>query len=105
VLEPIGTTGRTVEVGAKDVIIGRDAQAAAVVIDDPSVAPRHARIVRMGDGTPWVFDLGSAAGSWRNFEEVPPEGAALREGDRLNFGRAAFRVRLRPCVPAEENIE
>jgi pSer/pThr/pTyr-binding forkhead associated (FHA) protein len=86
------------------VIVGRDPQAAGVVLDDPSVSPRHARIVRMGDGTPWVFDLGSAAGSWRNFEEVPPEGASLRDGDRLNFGRAAFRVRLKPRAPSEENI-
>jgi hypothetical protein len=101
VLEGLGETARNIEVAGGDVIIGRDPQA-AVVIDDPSVSPRHARIVRMGDGTPWVFDLGSAAGSWKNYEEIPPEGASLREGDRLNFGRAAFRVRLKPRAPAEE---
>jgi hypothetical protein len=102
VLETLTGEARPIAIGAKDVIIGRDPQAAAVVLSDPSVSPRHARIVRMGDGTPWVFDLGSVAGTWRNFEEVPPEGAALREGDRLNFGRAAFRVRLKPCVDAED---
>ncbi len=104
VLEGVGDAGLRIDVAAEDVIIGRDPQTAAIVLDDPSVSPRHARIVRMGDGTPWVFDLGSAAGSWKNFEEVPPEGASLREGDRLNFGRAAFRVRLKPYVPAEETI-
>jgi hypothetical protein len=102
VLQALDGSERKLELNAKDVIIGRDPQTAAVVLDDPSASPRHARIVRMGDGTPWVFDLGSAAGSWKNFEEVPPEGASLREGDRLNFGRAAFRVRLKPYVPAEE---
>jgi hypothetical protein len=61
--------------------------------------------VRMGDGRPWVFDLGSAAGSWKNFEEIPPEGASLKEGDRLNFGRVAFRVRLKPCPPAKETLD
>jgi hypothetical protein len=102
VLEEIGGIGRVLEIAASDVIVGRDPLQAGVVLDDPSVSPRHARIVRMGDGIPWIFDLGSAAGSWRNFDEVPPEGALLREGDRLNFGRAAFRVRLKPCAPDKE---
>ncbi len=104
VLEELGGGGRRFEIAAADVIIGRDPKAARIVLDDPSVSPRHGRIVRMGDGIPWVFDLGSTAGSWKNFEEIPPEGASLREGDRLNFGRTAFRVRLRPCAPAEEII-
>ncbi|MGB7539547.1 MAG: FHA domain-containing protein, partial [Anaerolineales bacterium] len=102
VLEKLGGTEGRIEITAPDVIIGRDPQSAGIVLDDLSVSPRHGRIVRMGDGRPWVFDLGSAAGSWKNFEEVPPEGASLREGDRLNFGRAAFRVRLMPLAPAKE---
>jgi hypothetical protein len=104
VLEGLGEVKGSYEIAQADVIIGRDPHAAAIVLNDPSVSPRHARITRMGDGIPWLFDLGSAAGSWRNFDEVPPEGASLREGDRLNFGRAAFRVHLKPCAPAEEII-
>ncbi len=102
VLEKTGGAGGTIEITEPDVIVGSDPQSAGIILDDPSVSPRHGRIVRMGDGRPWVFDLGSAAGSWRNFEEIPPEGASLREGDRLNFGRAAFRVRLRPSAPVQE---
>jgi hypothetical protein len=95
-LEPLAPSGRPLAVSADNTTAGRDARAAALLVDDPSVSPLHARITRMGDGAPWVFDLGSAAGSWINFEEIPPEGAPLRDGDRLNFGRAAFRVRLKP---------
>jgi hypothetical protein len=102
VLEELGEAGRTFEIAAPDVIIGGEPNQAGIVLDDPSVSPRHGRIVRMGDGAPWVFDLGSAAGSWKNFEEVPPEGVSLRDGDRLNFGRSAFRVRLKPCAPPKE---
>jgi hypothetical protein len=102
VLETLGGTEGKIDITMPDVIIGRDPQSAGIVLDDPSVSPRHGRIVRMGDGRPWVFDLGSAAGTWKNFEEIPPEGASLLEGDRLNFGRAAFRVRLKPCAPAKE---
>ena len=105
VLERTGGAGGTIEITAPDVIVGRDPQSAGIVLDDPSVSPRHGRIVRMGDGRPWVFDLGSAAGSWKNFEEIPPEGASLREGDRLNFGRAAFRVRLKPSAPVQETLD
>jgi hypothetical protein len=96
ILEPLGGDVKPLAIAADDVLLGRDGQAAAIVLDDPSVSPRHARIARMGDGAPWVFDLGSTAGSWINFEEIPPEGAPLRDGDRLNFGRMAFRVRLKP---------
>ncbi|MBN1440628.1 MAG: FHA domain-containing protein [Anaerolineales bacterium] len=103
VLEELGESGRRYELTAEDVIVGRDPRAAGIVLNDPSVSPRHGRIVRMGDGSPWIFDLGSAAGCWKNFEEVPPEGASLRQGDRLNFGRAAFRVRLKP-LPAGKEI-
>jgi len=105
VLEMLGGVEGKIDILAQDVIRGRDPQSAGIVLADPSVSARHGRIVRMGDGRPWVFDLGSAAGTWRNFEEVPPEGVSLREGDRLNFGRAAFRVRLKPCAPAKENCD
>jgi hypothetical protein len=102
VLEELGEENRRFELSAPDVIVGRDPKWSVIVLDDPSVSPRHGRIVRMGDGVPWIFDLGSAAGCWKNFEVVPPEGASLREGDRLNFGRAAFRVRLKPYAPVKE---
>jgi hypothetical protein len=100
ILEPLAPGGKPQTVSADDMTVGRDARVAALVLEDPSVSPLHARIGRMGDGAPWVFDLGSTAGSWINFEEVPPEGAPLRDGDRLNFGRADFRVRLKPSPPS-----
>jgi hypothetical protein len=93
--------GRRTEIAVRDALVGRE-ESSAIRLEDPSVSPRHARIVYMGDGAPWVFDLGSTAGSWRNFEEVPPQGVPLREGDRLNFGRAAFRVSLKPCASGRE---
>lgn len=105
ILEPLEPGGAPMAIAADDVTLGRDGRAAVLILDDPSVSPRHARIARMGDGTPWVFDLGSTAGSWINFEEIPPEGAPLRDGDRLNFGRAAFRVRLKPRPTIEENAD
>jgi hypothetical protein len=91
-LEPLDPAHSPIAISAGDVILGRTADQAAFAVDDPSVSERHARIVRMPDGAPWVFDLGSTAGTWLNFEETPESGCALREGDRLNLGRAAYRV-------------
>jgi hypothetical protein len=102
ILEPLGPGTAALEITAADAVIGRDPDCAAVV-NDPSVSPRHARIACMPDGTPWIFDLGSGAGTWKNFDEAPREGCALREGDRINFGRASFRVRLRLRPPARPN--
>lgn len=101
-LEPADSRSPAIAIAAEDFILGRDVKAAPGVIDDPSVSSRHARIVKMQDGAPWIFDLGSTAGTWINFEEVPREGRALRDGDRLNLGRAAFRVR-RPMRDPEED--
>jgi hypothetical protein len=101
VLEPLESGTAPLAITAADTVIGRNPDNAAPV-DDPSVSPRHARIVRMPDGTPWIFDLGSTAGTWRNFEEAPREGCALREGDRLNLGRVSFRVRLSPPPAKKE---
>jgi hypothetical protein len=103
VLEEIGG-GRTWTLAGPSTILGRNPRLAAIVLADPSVAPSHARILHDAGGAPRVVDLGSAAGTWVNYEEIPLEGADLREGDRLNFGRAAFRVRLLPEAPAKETI-
>jgi hypothetical protein len=102
VLEDLGEPGRRFELAAPTVILGRDRRLAAIVLDDPSVSPSHARFIRPDGEPPRVIDLGSTAGTWRNFEEIPLEGVALREGDRLNFGRAAFRVKLTSQPPSKE---
>jgi hypothetical protein len=104
VLAEIGGAGREFPIAAPNVILGRNPRLAAVVLADPSVSPSHSRILRATGGTARVIDLGSAAGTWVNYEEVPMEGVELRDGDRLNFGRAAFRVRLLPGAPAEETL-
>jgi hypothetical protein len=93
-LDPLDPEQAGIRVAAREVVLGSDAAGVDVIVADPSVALRHARIVHMPDGSAWVFDLGSTAGTWLNYEEIPREGRALREGDRLNLGRAAFRIRL-----------
>ena len=75
------------------------------VLDDPSLAPRHARITRTEDGNYLVTDEGSIAGTWVNFEPVGKEGHLLQHGDVVHFGQLAFRFELKdPPAVAEPKI-
>jgi hypothetical protein len=88
-----------------DVVLGRDPSLAAVVLDDPSVAGLHARLIRQADGEYVVRDQGSIAGTWVNYEEVLAPGRRLRHEDLLHIGRVALRFRLAaPPAPREITI-
>lgn len=110
-VEPDGSFPEAVPLTGVDVTLGRDASLAAVVLDDPSVAAMHARLIRQAGGEYLIRDQGSIAGTWVNHEPVPAQGRRLRHGDLLHVGRMAFRfqlavppppaeVRIRPAVPA-----
>jgi hypothetical protein len=70
--------------------IGRDG-GAAIVIGDPSVSARHARLELQPGG--WlVRDLGSTNGTFVDGRPVPPAGLRLRGGERLQLGAVVFRL-------------
>ena len=79
----------------KDITFGTDPVQSIHVLDDPSLAPRHARITRNEDGNYRVVDEGSIAGTWVNFEPVGKEGHLLQHGDVVHFGQLAFRFELK----------
>jgi len=72
-----------------EVDIGRDA-AAGIVLADPSISLRHARIVRGPRG--WrVADLGSTNGTRVNGRLVDSAGAPLRGGEQIAVGVVVLR--------------
>ena len=83
--------------------VGR-ARACGHRLNDPMVSRRHCAFTERG-GRVWVEDLGSRNGTRLNGE--PVLGARpVEDGDRLELGRLAFRVRLlgppaRPAAPGE----
>jgi hypothetical protein len=104
-IEPGGPFAETVPLTGVDVILGRDASLAAVVLDDPSVAAMHARLIRQVAGEYLIRDQGSIAGTWVNDELVPPQGRRLQHGDLIQLGRRAFRFQLAvPPPPAEVRV-
>ncbi len=85
--------GATHALEAETTILGRGS-GATLVIDEPSVSRRHARIERDESGAYWLMDLGSTNGTFVNGHRVVAR-ALLDSGDRLQFGReCVFRFAL-----------
>jgi pSer/pThr/pTyr-binding forkhead associated (FHA) protein len=81
--------GRVFELTATEVAVGR-AVDNDVVLDDPSLSRKHAKLYRRGAAELEIEDLGSSNGSFLNGRKVGR--AAVRPGDTVRFGELNFRV-------------
>jgi FHA domain-containing protein len=89
----------------KEMTFGTDPVQSMRVLDDPSISPLHARIKRTEDGSFLIYDHGSVAGTWVNFEPVTREGRRLVHGDRINFGQLMYRFDLnQPPAESEPKV-
>ena len=86
----------------KDMTFGSDPVQSVRVLDDPTISPLHARIKQAEDGTFTIYDNGSVAGTWVNFDPVPREGKRLAHADRIHFGGLVYRFELRQAPPSVE---
>ena len=84
----------------KDMTFGTDPVQSIRVLDDPSISPLHARIKQTDEGSFVIYDHGSVAGTWVNYEPVTREGRRLAHGDRIHFGQLLYRFDLKQ-PPAE----
>jgi pSer/pThr/pTyr-binding forkhead associated (FHA) protein len=81
--------GRVYELTAAEIAVGR-AVDNDVVLDDPSLSRKHARLYRRGPGQLEIEDLGSSNGSYINERKI---GRGLfHAGDTVRFGELSFRV-------------
>jgi hypothetical protein len=98
-------TAAPIPVLEKEMTFGTDPVQSLRVLDDPSISPLHARIKRNGDGAFHIYDHGSVAGTWVNYEPVTREGRRLAHGDRIHFGQMMYRFDLnQPPVEPEPKI-
>lgn len=93
-LIPVRPAGEPIPLTGVDVVLGRDASLAAIVVADPSVERMHARLIRQADGDYLLRDQGSVAGTWVNYDLIPSDGRRLRNGDLVQLGRVEFRFQL-----------
>jgi pSer/pThr/pTyr-binding forkhead associated (FHA) protein len=77
--------------------IGRDLEVAQIVFGDSSVARLHARI-RRRNGRYYLYDEGSASGTFLNHVRLGLSPRQLQDGDEIRLGRILLRFQLRPPV-------
>jgi predicted component of type VI protein secretion system len=98
-------TAAPIPVLEKEMTFGTDPVQSLRVLDDPSISPLHARIKHNGEGAFHIYDHGSVAGTWVNYEPVTREGRRLEHGDRIHFGQLMYRFDLnRPPAQPEPKI-
>src|SRR5579862_653085 len=75
------SAGRMFRLRDQDVVIGRSADDASIVLEDDGVSRKHCRIIRQADGTVQAVDLGSTNGTYFNGAKI--DVATLRDGDKI----------------------
>ena len=89
----------------KEMTFGTDPVQCIYVLDDPSISPLHARIKQIPDDNFMIYDHGSVAGTWVNYEPITREGRRLAHGDRIHFGQLMYRFDLnKPPAESEPKI-
>ncbi|HEY2980817.1 MAG TPA: FHA domain-containing protein [Anaerolineales bacterium] len=103
-LNPDGqpSAGDPLALTEKEVLFGTDLAQSTLVLEHASVSPLHARLKRTADDDFVLSDAGSVAGTWVNYEPVPPEGHRLQQGDVVHFGQLIYRFQVRTPVPARK---
>ena len=95
-LEPFaGTPTGAISFFGENLTIGSDEGTADIAVPHPSVAGLHARIRHQEDEY-WLFDEGSAEGTYLNYKRLGLAPRVLQDGDVVQFGTVNYRFRLRP---------
>jgi hypothetical protein len=98
--------GSPIPLVAREMTFGTDPVQSTNILDDPTVALLHARIRQDERGNFTIYDQGSIAGTWVNYEQVNREGRKLEHGDTVHMGTMMFRFVLRkaPATPRPQII-
>lgn len=79
---------------ATELTFGSDTKQAVIAVDDPAVAPLHARMWRDDDGNYSIEDAGSVSGTYRNYSQVKEGGEQLDHGDLIHIATIGYRFTL-----------
>ena len=87
-------TGGAIPLTRQEITFGTDPHRATQVLDSATVNELHARLYRSPEGSFYLADQGSIAGTWINYAPVNNSGARLEHGDLIHIGRVMFRFEL-----------
>lgn len=91
-----------IRIEGDNVTVGRDHNSAQIVFADESVARLHARIKRR-DGRYWLYDEGSAGGTFHNYQRLGLTPQQLQDQDTIHFGHVGLRFHLQQLTDQEES--
>ena len=94
VILTVKVSGHTItkEVDILPCLIGRDASVCNLVISEPAVSRRHARMGYDGKAM-YVEDVSEHNGTFVNGKKLPSLGrTTIRENDKVNLGRAEITI-------------
>lgn len=92
-LNPAGEDQSThFPIKGNNITIGRDPRVATIPLADSSVSRLHARI-RFWEDNYWLYDEGSASGTYLNYERVGLAPHMLQNGDEIHCGRVHLHFR------------
>lgn len=92
----VGTQRTSVKVTQFPCLIGREADKCDVIISEPAVSRKHARLLKENDHF-LIEDVSEHNGTYLNEMKIPPLGKVrIHEGDVITMGRA--RIRIDSCL-------
>ena len=108
-LTPISEAGAAPEsppiaILTREARFGSDPDRATHILNDPCIDGYHACLTLRDDGTFWLTDAGSIAGTWVNFTPITSNGVKLEQGDMVNFGGMAFRFTMRQAAQSRKPV-
>ena len=90
--ERVKISGDAIARSAEGVVVGRGAQMAYYVINDPEISRQHLRISLVNDEV-FIEDLGSANGTFvNNTQLVSGDKRTISSGDTLRLGRKSGKI-------------
>lgn len=88
----VGAQRTTADVTDFPCLIGREADKCDVIISEPAVSRRHARLLKEDDQL-LIEDVSEHNGTYLNEMKIPPLGKVrIHEGDTITLGRAHIRI-------------
>lgn len=88
-----------IELISENTRLGRDPALATITFSDASVSRLHARITEREDDLFFIYDEGSASGTYVNYERISIDGQLLQHNDLINLGRVRLQFKLRGVEP------
>lgn len=84
-----------------EITFGKAPNQATFSFNDNALDDLHARLVVNGDGLCKIYDEGSIAGTWVNYNPVTSDGMNLKHGDIVHIGRIGlcFKVSDKTIIP------